>query len=46
MVANNSTTLAVEVPIWLTADEPFELERQYGALLRAPNVPPNAAIAG
>jgi transposase-like protein len=46
MLVNDSTTLAVEVPIWLTTEEILELERQYGLLLRAPDALPNAAITG
>jgi len=46
MLANDSTTLAVEIPIWLTPDEILELERQYGVLLRAPDALPDAAITG
>ncbi|HTV26203.1 MAG TPA: PD-(D/E)XK nuclease family protein [Xanthobacteraceae bacterium] len=46
MLANDSTTLAVEVPIWLRPYEILELERQYGVLLRAPDALPDASITG
>jgi hypothetical protein len=33
MLANDSTTLAVEVPIWLARDTIAELEREHGVAL-------------
>jgi hypothetical protein len=45
MLANDSTTLAVEVPIWLAPAEILELEREHGILLRSPEAP-DAAITG
>jgi len=46
MLANDSTTLAAEVPIWLTAEEILELERQHGLLLRTPDASPDSPITG
>jgi transposase-like protein len=46
MLANDSTTLAVEVPIWLPPSEIRELEREHGILLRSPNASPGACITG
>ena len=46
MLANDSTTLAVEVPIWLPPAEILELEREHGILLRSPDASPDASITG
>ncbi|MGP0082853.1 MAG: PD-(D/E)XK nuclease family protein [Steroidobacteraceae bacterium] len=46
MLANDSATLAVEVPIWLPPTEILELEREHGILLRSPNASPGAYITG
>jgi len=39
MLANDSSTVAVEIPIWLTEDEIAELESQYGIELAAGGEP-------
>jgi len=46
MLANDSTTLAIEVPIWLPPSEILELEREHGILLRSPDASPDASITG
>jgi hypothetical protein len=46
MLANDSTTLAIEVPIWLPQPEILELEREHGILLRSPEASPGASITG
>src|SRR5204862_2028635 len=46
MLANDSTTLAVEVPIWLPPVEILELERTHGILLRSPDASLDASITG
>src|SRR5580704_11001050 len=46
MLANDSTTLAIEVPIWLPHSEILELEREHGILLRSPDAPADASITG
>jgi transposase-like protein len=46
MLANDSTTLAVEVPIWLSPPEILELAREHGILLRSPDASPDASITG
>jgi ATP-dependent exoDNAse (exonuclease V) beta subunit len=35
MLANDSTTIAVEVPVWLTRDDIAEVEREHGVRLLA-----------
>lgn len=37
MLANDSVTVAIEIPIWLTEEDITELERQHGIELRARN---------
>ena len=39
MLANDSSTIAVEIPIWLTEDEIVELENRYGIELAAGGAP-------
>jgi len=39
MLANDSSTIAVEIPIWLTEDEITELESRYGIELAAGGAP-------
>ena len=39
MLANDSSTVAVEIPIWLTEDEIAELETRYGIELAAGGAP-------
>jgi len=46
MLANDSVTLAVEVPIWLSAADIAALERDHGIKLRADDQPTNQAITG
>ena len=46
MLANDSTTLAIEVPIWLPPSEILELEREHGILLRTPDAPAEVSITG
>jgi transposase-like protein len=46
MLANDSTTLAIEVPIWLPPADILELEREHGILLRGPDAPRDASITG
>jgi transposase-like protein len=46
MLANDSTTLAVEIPIWLPPSEILELEREHEILLRNPDAPVDASITG
>jgi transposase-like protein len=46
VLVNDSTTLAVEVPIWLPPSEILELEREHGILLRSPEAAPDASITG
>jgi hypothetical protein len=41
MLANDSTTIAVEVPVWLDADDIAALNKEHGIRL-----PPNGAITG
>lgn len=36
-LANDSTTIAVEIPVWLTPPEITAIERSYGVQLRSPN---------
>ena len=45
MLANDSCTLAVEIPIWLTEDEISQLEARYGIEL-APRSETPRAITG
>ena len=46
MLANDSVTLAVEVPIWLTPGDIRGLERQQGIALRSKNQPADQTITG
>jgi ATP-dependent exoDNAse (exonuclease V) beta subunit len=46
MLANDSVTLAVEVPIWLTPGDIRALERQHGISLHSENHPSNQTITG
>jgi ATP-dependent exoDNAse (exonuclease V) beta subunit len=46
MLANDSVTLAVEVPIWLTASDITALEREHGIRLRADGAAPGQTITG
>jgi ATP-dependent exoDNAse (exonuclease V) beta subunit len=46
MLANDSVTLAVEVPIWLTASDISALEREHGIRLRADGAAPGQTITG
>ena len=39
MLANDSSTIAVEIPIWLTEDEIANLETRYGIELAAGGAP-------
>ena len=39
MLANDSSTVAIEIPIWLTEDEIVELETRYGIELAAGGAP-------
>jgi hypothetical protein len=46
MLANDSVTLAVEVPIWLTEDDIVALEAKHGIELAAPSGNAERAITG
>jgi ATP-dependent exoDNAse (exonuclease V) beta subunit len=46
MLANDSVTLAVELPIWLTARDIAELEREHGIQLLPDGAAPNQTITG
>ena len=46
MLANDSVTVAVEVPIWLTRSDIAALERQYGIQLLPDGAPANQTITG
>lgn len=46
MLANDSVTVAVEVPIWLTRPDIMALERQHGIRLLPDDAPPEQAITG
>ena len=39
MLANDSSTIAIEIPIWLTEDEIVDLETRYGIELAAGGAP-------
>ena len=39
MLANDSSTVAIEIPIWLTEDEISDLEARYGIELAAGGAP-------
>ena len=44
MLANDSSTVAVEIPIWLTEDEIIDLETRYGIELAAGGARPARAL--
>ena len=44
MLANNSTTVAVEIPVWMTPEDIAAIRRQYGIELAAPDT--DTAITG
>jgi hypothetical protein len=44
MLANDSSTVAVEIPVWMTADDIAEIERRYGIDLAAGDS--SAAVTG
>ena len=46
MLANDSVTIAVEVPIWLARPDIAALERQYGIQLLPDGAPANQTITG
>jgi ATP-dependent exoDNAse (exonuclease V) beta subunit len=46
MLANDSVTLAVEVPIWLTPADTKALEREHGIALRPKDTPGDQTITG
>jgi transposase-like protein len=46
MLANDSVTVAVEVPIWLTRPEITALERHHGIRLLPEDAPPDQTITG
>jgi len=46
MLANDSVTLAVEVPIWLTSADIRALEREHGITLRSKDLPADQTITG
>ena len=46
MLANDSTTVAVEVPIWINPSTIAEIENEYGILLRPENVDADTSITG
>jgi transposase-like protein len=46
MLANDSVTIAVEVPIWLTRTDIAALEKQHGIQLLPDDAPPDQTITG